>query len=380
MSQGFRTERTAVIDLSQALIRRGLVVRTWGNISHRVDSEQPDASTGSDVSFVITPSGRTYDTMIEADLSLITAGTSAKGKRGKGRNGKVEMKKSGPFKPSSEYPMHALCYRLRPGARAVVHTHQRYASALSLLGHPVPLSDDEAARIGQASIPTSTYGLPGTKKLHRGVEHVLETNPDADVVLLAAHGVFLCGDTAEHALRLAERVEAAAKRVYQELTGSDLIDPDLPAPGEDAVRSEKVDGAVVYYDGAGGVVTPSAKVRARHEEVYAARGDVGAIRQCFDSEVQHFLGSELRPYLDDFAQIVGPMAGPEVGKTNVALGADAALCFGATDDDAAAAVSVLKKNARAARIAQVSGAHPIAHWECVLMNVVYRLKYSKQAG
>lgn len=373
MSQKFRAERTKVIDLSQDLIRRGLVVRTWGNISHRVSADD----TGHSDDFVITPSGRTYDTMIEADLALITAPSPLPSHGGK-KSKKDKPEKHGPFKPSSEYPMHALCYRLRPGANAVVHTHQRYASALSLLGRDVPLNDDEAAVIGQRSIPTSAYGLPGTKKLHSGVEHVLESNPDADVVLLSAHGVFLCGDTAEHALELAENVEAAAKRVYQELTGSDLHDPTI-APGY-AVRSEKIDGTTVFYDVNGGVVKPSEEVRASHEQIYATRGDVSAIRECIDSEVQHFRGKQLRPYLDDFAQIVAPVAGPEIGKANVVLGDTRALCLGATDDDALAVDSVLRKNARAARIAQVSGADPIAHWECVLMNVVYRLKYSKQAG
>lgn len=345
-------ERTSVVDLSQALLDNGLVVRTWGNISHRTAGN----------AFVITPSGRTYDTMIEADLSSIS----------------TEGEKEGPFKPSSEYPMHALCYELRPGANVVVHTHQRYASALSLLGREIELTDEEAARIGQKTIPISEYGLPGTKKLHSGVHRTLSNHPDADALLLSAHGVFLCGDSAEHALQLAEDVESAAQRIYQELTGSDLVDPQ-PLAGT-AVRSERADGAIHYFDANDNAVdSPDAAIRSIHERCYAERKDIGAIRECFDSEVEHFKGMELRPFLDDFAQIVGTKANATT-KANVLLGADYALCFGADDSDAAAVESVLKKNARAARVAAIAGTKPIVDWECILMNIVYRLKYSKQSG
>lgn len=352
MSGGHWNERKAVVDLSQALLANGLVVRTWGNISHR--------TLGN--AFVITPSGRTYDTMIEADLSTISA----------------TGEKEGPFKPSSEYPMHALCYELRPEANVVVHTHQRYASALSLLGREVELNDDEAARIGQRTIPISEYGLPGTKKLHSGVHHTLSTHPDADALLLSAHGVFLCGDTPEHALQLAEDVEAAAQRIYQELTGSDLVDPE-PAKGS-AVRSERTDGTIRYFDANDAeVASPDTETRSLHERCYAERKDVGAVRECFDSEVEHFKGTELKPFLDDFAQIVGVKANGTT-KANVMLGTNRALCLGADNSDASAVETVLKKNARAARIAAIAGTKPIVGWECLLMNIVYRLKYSKQSG
>lgn len=347
-------QRTAVVDLSQDLLDEGLVVRTWGNVSHRTEGD----------AFVITPSGRNYDTMIESDLAIIDA----------------EGEKSGPFKPSSEYPMHKLCYELRPKADCVVHTHQRYASALSQLGKDLELTPEEADAIGQSHIRISPYGLPSTKKLHSGVEQTLKNNPGDDALLLEAHGVFLCGDTAEHALQLARDVEAASKRIYQELTGSDLVDPEVPADA--VVRSEKIDGSVVFFNTAGQEVSPATDVRSRHEAIYAKRKSAGAIRVCWDSEVEAIkpqvaAGKPLRPYLDDFAQIVG-IKSDDTPRSNVVFVDGEALCVGADASDATAVESVLKKNARAARVAQLSGREPIVDWECRLMNFIYKVKYSKQ--
>ncbi|QNH95727.1 class II aldolase/adducin family protein [Corynebacterium anserum] len=353
------SQRSAVVDLSRDLLHEGLVVRTWGNVSHRTSGHE----------FVITPSGRSYDTMIESDLAVISAAGEA----------------SGPFKPSSEYPMHKLCYEHRPGANCVVHTHQRYASALSQLGQPLELTRHEAQAIGQSHIQISPYGLPSTKKLHFGVKETLRHNPGDNVVLLEAHGVFLCGDTAEHALQLARDVESAATRIYKEVTGSTLVDPDVPQ--DRIVRSERDNphAPICFFNAAGEEATASvpAEVRARHEAIYSQRKKACAIRVCWDSEVEALKsqisgGTPLRPYLDDFAQIVGTKAHASA-RANVVFRDGEALCIGSDPADATAVESVLMKNARAARVAQVAGRSPIANWECHLMNAIYRATYSKQA-
>ena len=308
----FQVERTAVVDMANALVANGLVVRTWGNVSHRTEGD----------GFVITPSGRAYDRTIEADLARF--------------NQIGEW--SGPFKPSGEWPMHRLCYQLRPHVNAVIHTHQPYASALSVFtgDHPtVPW-------------PVAHYGLPGTKTLHKGVREVLENNPDDDTVLLTAHGVFICAEDEETALARALDVEKQAKELYIQIVGS------TPEPGEDE--------------------EPSAAV---WEEIRAHRKNVGAAVICRDSEVAAFYGLTLNPYIDDFAQIVGVRADASYNN-NVVLTGDYAICMGKTLDEAKAVRSVLTKNARAARVAQACGAKPLAVWDRLLQNVVYQLSYSKK--
>ena len=53
--------RRLVVQSGHRLLERGLVARTWGNISARV----------SDTHFVITPSGRSYDTLQPEDLPAL---------------------------------------------------------------------------------------------------------------------------------------------------------------------------------------------------------------------------------------------------------------------------------------------------------------------
>ncbi|MBR2893750.1 MAG: class II aldolase/adducin family protein, partial [Clostridia bacterium] len=98
-----------VIKAGHELLKAGLIVRTWGNISCRID----------DKSFVITPSGKAYDTLTPDDIVLVNI---------------ADLSYDGDVKPSSEKGIHASCYELRPDMNFVIHTHQKNASVVSTLG------------------------------------------------------------------------------------------------------------------------------------------------------------------------------------------------------------------------------------------------------
>ena len=91
------------------LLETGLVARTWGNVSCRLD----------DTRYLISPSGLAYTRTTEADIALCATGSDTW---------------SGPRKPSSERGIHAAAYRQFPEVGFVIHTHQTYASALGLAG------------------------------------------------------------------------------------------------------------------------------------------------------------------------------------------------------------------------------------------------------
>ena len=81
------------------LLAEGLVARTWGNISIRVN----------DTFMLITPSGRPYEELTQEDIVLVNYHTS---------------KYEGNVKPSSEKELHCEIYRTRKKVNAVIHTHQ----------------------------------------------------------------------------------------------------------------------------------------------------------------------------------------------------------------------------------------------------------------
>ena len=69
--------RQKVCDAGRQLLREGLVARTWGNVSMRVNDTQ----------MMITPSGRPYDELTPNDMVLVDIYT---------------LKYEGKIKPSSE--------------------------------------------------------------------------------------------------------------------------------------------------------------------------------------------------------------------------------------------------------------------------------------
>ena len=84
-----------VIRAGKLLCERGLIQRTWGNVSCRIDEN----------TFVITPSGRDYQSLTPDDIVLV----------------KIEdLSYEGDVKPSSEKGVHAACYKLRSNVNFVI--------------------------------------------------------------------------------------------------------------------------------------------------------------------------------------------------------------------------------------------------------------------
>ncbi len=166
--------REAVVEAGRRLFERGLVARTWGNVSARV----------SEHLFVITPSGRAYEHLRPEDLVLLDC---------------RDLAKLGRQKPSSEKGIHADAYRLRPEVNFVIHTHQDMASILSTLGQ-------------SGSVPCAAYGLPSTDLLRRAVKAQWLTHPESRVMLLKSHGALCLGESMEEAFQNAQALEDHAVR------------------------------------------------------------------------------------------------------------------------------------------------------------------------
>jgi L-ribulose-5-phosphate 4-epimerase len=97
------------------LVKHGLVIFTWGNVSG-IDREKGLV--------VIKPSGVSYDTMKASDMVVVDLQT-----------GKVV---EGDLNPSSDTPTHLVLYRAFPEIGGVVHTHSTYATAWAQAGKDIP--------------------------------------------------------------------------------------------------------------------------------------------------------------------------------------------------------------------------------------------------
>ena len=114
--------KAEVVKAGLELVKSGLIARTWGNVSCRVDDEY----------FVITPSGRSYESLTPDDIVLV----------------KIEdCSYESEIKPSSEKGIHAQAYKLRKDVNFVIHTHQKNASAVSFLGYDINMVPEESRAI-----------------------------------------------------------------------------------------------------------------------------------------------------------------------------------------------------------------------------------------
>lgn len=118
----------------------------------------------------------------------------------------------GPNKPTKELPFHLAAYRARPSARAVVHLHSTYATAVASMRelderNALPaLTAYYAMRVPR--LPVVPYSPPGDVQLAVEVERLAR---DTFAMLMRNHGSIAIGATLAEATALAEEIEETAR-------------------------------------------------------------------------------------------------------------------------------------------------------------------------
>ena len=177
------------------LVKHGLVIFTWGNVS------AIDRASGL---VVIKPSGVSYDNMKPEDMVVVDL------------DGKVV---EGSLNPSSDTPTHVVLYKAFPHIGGVVHTHSTYATAWAQAGMDIP-------NIGTTHADYFHDAIPCTRNMRRAevfgeyeketgnviVERFKGMNPDdTPAVLVRNHGPFTWGTDADNAVHNAVVLEEVAK-------------------------------------------------------------------------------------------------------------------------------------------------------------------------
>ena len=352
--------RGAVVAMGLRLLSDGLVARTWGNASVRLNARF----------MAITPSGRAYDSIAADDIAIVDL-----------KSGEW----SGRAKPSGERGLHAAIYRARPDVGAVVHTHQAAASVFAACAAELP-------RAGAPSVRSARYALPGTRTLARAAVAALGAG---DAAFLEKHGAVCVGADAEAALAVARRLERECADRLAFLSSSAPLPAPLPARADGAwnpawiedLPAAGAEGAEGEDDREGACAVILS--RAPFTAAFAASG------------------GRLVASLDDLAQLVGPAvarvratrgaprargsedvvaaaarslsrAGAKAGGRCVLVPGAGALCAYPERSDAEAAAMVIEK-ACAAELAGrlLGGARRIPLVEALLMRTVYLRGYSK---
>ncbi len=317
-----REAREAVAAAGRRLEAEGLVARTWGNISVKIDERR----------MAITPSGVAYadigpDEVVVVDL--------------------LSGEWSGPLKPSGERKLHAAIYRSRSDVGAVIHTHQTAASVFAASRADLP-QDDGADKGGSGDaqagaalyggVRCAAYALPGTKKL---VSATVAALGSASAAFMANHGAVCVGMDIDAAFRAARDLETACAVRLAALPGAQA----LPCPVDAAWDADRL----------------------------SKEADGSLLSQAPFTRAFSFRETRLGMVLDDLAQLVG------VGKETCAFvpGVGARLSY-PDPSDAEAAAMVVEKACRAVLAGErLGGAARIPLLEAVLMRAVYLKKYSR---
>ncbi len=235
-----QTLREEVLEANLELVKRGLVLYTFGNASG-VDRQQGLV--------VIKPSGVDYDDLRPEHMVVTDL------------NGNLV---EGSLRPSSDLDTHTLLYREFPAIGAVVHTHSEYATSFAQAGLPIPALGTTHADYFYGPIPCTdplSDQAIGARYVHEtglaivarfrpssrssihtapvpgNAEHAADTggsiSPDPSrtgahtfaidplavpACLVAGHAPFVWGPTPRDAAHNAVVLEAVARMAYRTLT------------------------------------------------------------------------------------------------------------------------------------------------------------------
>jgi L-ribulose-5-phosphate 4-epimerase len=199
-----KTLREEVLEANLELVRRGLVLFTFGNASGISREEGV---------IVIKPSGVPYESMKPEDLVIVDM------------NGKqIE----GGLRPSSDLPTHLILYKSFPLIGGIVHTHSRSATSWAQAQREIPCFGTTHADYFHGSVPVTKPLTPSEIKkdyeLNTGlaiVRCIGKRNPlHTPGVLVAGHAPFCWGKTAADAAHNVVLIEEIATMALQTITAN----------------------------------------------------------------------------------------------------------------------------------------------------------------
>jgi len=190
-----RTLREDVLEANLELVRRGVVVFTFGNVS---------GISRKDGLVAIKPSGIPYEELTAEQIVV----TDLDGRI-------VETN----LRPSSDLPTHLELYKAFPNIGGVAHTHSEYGTAWAQAKRPIPCFGTTHADYFHGPVPVTPDMTPDeiSGEYEKATGEVIirtfrELDPDAiPAVLVAGHAPFCWGKDAGDAVHNAVILEYIAR-------------------------------------------------------------------------------------------------------------------------------------------------------------------------
>jgi len=204
-----QTLREEVLQANLDLVRRGLVLYTFGNVSGIARQEGL---------VVIKPSGVAYETMKPADMVVVDlAGKTVEGS----------------LRPSSDLPTHLILYKAFSSVGGIAHTHSRAATSWAQAQRAIPCFGTTHADYFHGSVPVTRPLTPAqirsdyeTNTGHAIVRLLAKRDPlHVPGVLVAGHAPFCWGETPANAAHNAVVLEEIAAMALQTLMANPKARP-----------------------------------------------------------------------------------------------------------------------------------------------------------
>jgi L-fuculose-phosphate aldolase len=221
---------------AKRIVEQRLVVGAGGNVSAREGDR-----------ILISPSGFALEDVAPEEFVEVNIATGMVAPRAQ--------------PPSSELQMHLACYRLRPDIAAVIHTHPRFAIALTSSGHDLrPMFPDLVIYAG-ANIPHLDYIAATTPEMAAAVASMIAK---ADCLILRNHGAITLGKNLRQAFWRACLLEESAHiQLLANLVGRPRFLDEQEVAHLDSLSSEQYRQQLVIRMGALPPINPKRGTRKK---------------------------------------------------------------------------------------------------------------------
>jgi len=224
--------RERVLEANLEIVRAGLVVLTFGNVS----GADRDAGV-----MAIKPSGVAYERLTAGSIVVVDL-----------LDGAVV---AGEARPSSDTPTHLVLYRAFAGVGGVVHTHSPFATAWAQACRELPCLGTTHADHFDGPVPVTRplerdeiegdYERLTGEVIVEELERLAVAPLDRPAALVASHGPFAWGADVEAAVENAVALEAVAATAFR----TELLRPDVQPIGDDLRQRHfrRKHGPAAYY-------------------------------------------------------------------------------------------------------------------------------------
>ena len=182
------------------LIKKDLVIQTFGNVSIRIDTNH----------FCIKPSGIPAEELKINDIPIIRI---SDGKKIKGN-----------LQPSTDTPTHQIIYKKYKDIKSIAHTHSKYATSWAQTNKSIPLLGTTHADYWINEIPVikyinksnleKNYELMTGKLIIKTIENKKYNPISCPGVIVSGHGPFTWGTDETKAVLYSEMLEYIAELAF----------------------------------------------------------------------------------------------------------------------------------------------------------------------